>query len=397
MRNLKTIRALLFCVAVCVFCASAYSQSPILAPRVENVLIENPLGPDPVRELLPVVVDGKCGFIDRKGEIVIKPQFDRCADFHEGLAIVMVGSKTMVIDEKGRTVFEPELRPMAPYFSDGLISVCVPVGYACGSIGYLDKHGRIAIKPQFRIAFPFSEGRASVNVDEKWGFIDKAGRAVITPQFRQATSFANGLARVYMIDNGSPLRGPGWSYIDKNGKEVLDHKLRDAQTFKNGFAALKKDDGNWTVIDKTGKIVFNPQFDTDQYHVVEAPEVGDGLIRIWTKGPWPKWGYADLTGRIVIPPQFYWTENFSEGRAAVQAGSGGKFGYIDRTGAIVIKPQFDRAHKFMRGIARVEIGRYINPNPCRGGYNIICAESFIWDAEMGYIDQTGKYIWKPTK
>ena len=136
-----------------------------------------------------MVVDGKCGFIDRKGTVVINPQFDGCADFHEGLAVVKAGSKTMVIDEKGQTVFEPELNPFTSYYADGLISVCVPNGFACGPIGYLDKKGRVAIKPQFRIASQFSEGRALINVDEKWGYIDTAGRTVIAPQFVRPLPF----------------------------------------------------------------------------------------------------------------------------------------------------------------------------------------------------------------
>ena len=182
-KNMRNVKTILFCVAVFVCCGSAYTQSPTLRPRAASeVFINNPLAPDPLRELLPVVVEGKCGFIDRKGNIVIKPQFDGCADFYEGLAVVMVGSKTMVIDKKGQTVFEPELPLLTKFFSDGLISFCGSTG-PCTPRGYLDKKGRIAIKPQFQIAQPFSEGRALINVDGKWGYIDKQGRTVIAPRF----------------------------------------------------------------------------------------------------------------------------------------------------------------------------------------------------------------------
>lgn len=40
------------------------------------------------RELFPVVVDGKYGFIDRGGNIAIHLQFDRASGFSEGLAAV---------------------------------------------------------------------------------------------------------------------------------------------------------------------------------------------------------------------------------------------------------------------------------------------------------------------
>jgi WG containing repeat len=86
--------------------------------------MESHLPLDPLAELLPVVVKGKCGFIDRQGAIVVKPEFDGCANFHEGLAVVKVGPKTLVINKKGQTVFEPKLPLYARHFSDGMISVC---------------------------------------------------------------------------------------------------------------------------------------------------------------------------------------------------------------------------------------------------------------------------------
>ena len=342
-----------------------------------------------------MIVQGKCGFIDRKGKIVIKPQFDGCADFYEGLAVVMVGPKTMVINEKGQTVFEPELPLLSKFFSHGLISFCGSMG-PCTPRGYLDKKGRVAIKPQFYIAQPFSEGRAPIHVDGKWGYIDKKGRTVIAPRFLQATSFSDGLALVKTNEDRPKWHAPRWVYIDKNGRIVFDPRPHQPVTFVSGFASIKRDDGRWTIIDKTWKVLFEPQFDTDQYQVVEAAPLRDGLIRITTRGPWAKQGYADLSGKIVIRPQFNWAHDFSDGLAAVQTGVSGKFGYIDTTGVVVIKPQFDRVHKFMRGIARVEIGRNVGLGPpCP--VDMYCLHRFIWDAEIGYIDKTGAYIWKPTK
>jgi hypothetical protein len=106
-----------------------------------------------------------------------------------------------------------------------------------------------------------------------------------------------------------------------------------------------------------------------------------------------KWGYADVSGRIVIQPQFFWAHHFSEGLAIVETNDR-KYGYIDKTGTIVIKPQFDKAEDFVGGIARVEFGQFVARMPCLGE---ICVTSFIWESEMGYIDMTGKFIWKPTK
>ncbi len=43
--------------------------------------------------LLPVLQDGKWGYIDRTGKISIRPQFDDAGDFSEELARVRIGEK----------------------------------------------------------------------------------------------------------------------------------------------------------------------------------------------------------------------------------------------------------------------------------------------------------------
>ncbi len=59
------------------------------------------------------------------------------------------------------------------------------------------------IKPQFDWASNFSEGLASVRIDDKWGSIDKSGEIVIRPQFDSALEFSEGLASV-SINGVSP-------------------------------------------------------------------------------------------------------------------------------------------------------------------------------------------------
>lgn len=75
----------------------------------------------------------------------------------------------------------------------------------------------------------------------------------------------------------------------------------------------------------------------------------------FSKKGWPLWklGEIDKTGKVVINPQFDWAFNFSEGLAAVKID--GKYGYINKAGTVVIYPQFDVAENFSDGFAVVEI------------------------------------------
>ena len=98
------------------------------------------------------------------------------------------------------------------------------------------------------------------------------------------------------------------------------------------------------------------------------------------------WGFVDKYGATVIAPRFQNAQDFSQGFACVQIE--GKWGYIDPAGQVVIKPQFDFAYPFSNGLARVDLGD-CNRN------EFSFSERRTEDCRFGYIDRTGKYVWKP--
>ena len=62
------------------------------------------------------------------------------------------------------------------------------------------------------------------------------------------------------------------------------------------------------------------------------------------------------------------------------------YGFIDMTGKIVISPQFDLAEPFCGGLARVGVGRWI---PLK-------FSSQRFEGKFGYINKQGVYVWRPT-
>ena len=64
-----------------------------------------------------------------------------------------------------------------------------------------------------------------------------------------------------------------------------------------------------------------------------------------------KYGFIDKSGKVVIEPQFDWVGAFSEGLARVK--KDGKYGFIDKSGKVVIEPQFDEVRAFSEGLAKV--------------------------------------------
>ncbi len=104
-------------------------------------------------------------------------------------------------------------------------------------------------------------------------------------------------------------------------------------------------------VDKEGKYVINPQFDSQYLDSLMLTAVF--------------WGFKEL-GRA----------SFSNGLARIRIGD--SFGYIDKTGKIVINPQFANALPFYGELAWVTFGS--------GS-----------DEEMAWIDKEGKTVWREKK
>ena len=152
----------------------------------------------------------KYGFLNGTGWLV-EPQYASAKDFSEGLAAVNTGDywdgKWGYIDKSGKMVINPQYAS-AKSFSEGLAAV-----YIEDKWGYIDKTGKMVINPQYDDAEIFSTGLAAVKVGEKWGYIDKTGKMVIKPQFDGAYPFNSGRAEVRIGDWESGET----RYIDRNG------------------------------------------------------------------------------------------------------------------------------------------------------------------------------------
>jgi hypothetical protein len=347
-------------------------------------------------DLFPIIQNGKIGYIDQTGKIVISPQFDvgflnqstlNVVRFSEGLAVVKVKGKWGYIDKTGAVVIKPVYTDAWP-FSEGLAEVRVTDGRS----GYIDKSGKMIVAPISNIGSnPFSEGLAAVYVGElnegRWGFVDKTGAMAIEPRFEAAGPFSEGKAVVRI--------GPEYGAIDKEGNFAipLQKTYVYGPPFKEGFAPA------WTVapagsseskadlIDTSGKIMFDFRFRgispfSEGLAAVDVNiegEVPTGVVPNPQKPQVGKRaaGYIDIGGTLVIEPKFDFATPFSEGLAAVGIGSipSIKAGYIDKTGAVIIPPSFDLAFPFHDGLALVATGQ--RPN-----------------FKFGYVDKSGKYVWQ---
>jgi len=296
--------------------------------------------------LYPIRIDGLVGYINRKGEIAIEPQFSTGRDFSENLAAASIGGDDILSVPGLKMEFHTH-------------------NFKGEKYGYINRSGKFVINPQYDYADDFNEDAAIVVNQKKWGFIDTAGKYITQPQYTYASPFSEGLAAVQIggkLVNGV-LTGGHWGYIDKSGSMKIPAKFDDVGGFHEGIAPAAID-GKWGYINKEGAFVISPQFDWTGGFI-------EGLARIQVQGKKTvgatreyKEGFIDKTGRIVIEPQFDSTYPFSEGLAAVAVGGTigkkgyyehSKWGFIDHTGRFAINPQFDEVGSFSEGRAEVKL------------------------------------------
>lgn len=280
--------------------------------------------------------NGKYGFIDRQGKIVIEPQFASANNFSEGLAKIESG----------------------------------------GKYGYINRVGKVVIKPQFDFASNFQEELAYISIKKKYGFINKLGDIIIPTQYSSANNFSEGLAMVAFKD-GSRKRKRSkkkkWGisrkcgFIDKTGVFIIKPQFGDTHIFSEGLAAVRIGDalkGKWGFIDKRGQFIIEPTFDY-------AGRFSEGFANVAIV----KNNLKNIMGKLKFT-----TES--------------RYGFINRTGKLVIGYShfpfpLNNADIYRNGLVRIysSIKRVIKSK--RGKVQSITSA-------MGYMDKTGKIIWEPS-
>ena len=186
---------------------------------------------------LPFERNGKWGYLDRKGKIAIEAKYDAVNYFYDGLAEVIIGTgekqQSGYINKQGEVVIKPQYRYAFNFsedrivvshnllnlkvidsegkviikdisfgcnttegYSEGLLAAEEPAepGSYSSKCGFMDRDGNFVIEPTFDDVQPFSDGLAAVKLKNKWGFIDRNGKIVIEPQFYKVNP--NGLSLV---------------------------------------------------------------------------------------------------------------------------------------------------------------------------------------------------------
>ena len=127
--------------------------------------------------LAAVKLKGKWGYINTKGNLIIRPTYDEAENFYKGMAWIKKNKLWGLIDYNNKYLIEPTFEKIEDYNKDG-----------------------------------WNWNYATVVIDSKYGYIDKTGNILIQFKYDEAAEFVDGKARVMLAGK--------WFYIDKNGNKI---------------------------------------------------------------------------------------------------------------------------------------------------------------------------------
>ena len=285
--------------------------------------------------LLPYKENGKWGYKNTKGQMVIGAQYAAAQEFEGNIAFAAMDGSGLygLIDRYGNWLTSAIWSSVRP-FSGGWAAV-----EQNGYWGYIDETGKYMVEPQFREAGEYTCGRARVRTGSFWGYIDADGDLVIEAEWKTCFDFAEDVAFAQSTSGR-------WYMIDKAGTRVatLGTNL-SGETYSEGYAAVCNN-GEYFYYNNKGRSAYSKTFE-------DARAFSGGYAAVKSGG---LWGFINTRGAWAVEAQYKAAESFSNGLAAVQDPESLLWGYINSSGELKIEYRFDTAGAFSDDVAVVSMG-----------------------------------------
>ena len=300
------------------------------------------------------------GLVDLKGDIIVDNEWESPSTVaSEG--IVRIKNKDGLYElytaEKNPKKIGAEYKD-ATLFSEGLAAVINEKGF----IHYIDKSGNIKFElPDDGKGSPvqkagiFIEGLARFqNAEKLWGFINKEGKVVIKPRYDYVRNFSEGLAMVERYNKTTRETSRG--FINNQDVEVIPITERYTAflDFKEGLAGCTDRDlkNQWGYIDKEG----NKTIEISKIRQKVMPFQKDGHAAFYDGS---YWGLIDRKGNIVVNPRFDRLLSYYYNELGPYKNSSNEIGFINADRKEVIKCQYEEVLPFFANTTIVKDKYYI--------------------------------------
>ncbi len=137
----------------------------------------------------------------------------------------------------------------------------------------------------------------------------------------------------------------GFIAHDVNLKKLSDLEFSNVWYVNKEYAHALSHDKEVYTIDSVGNIKKVEGVD-------EIVIQSEGLTMVRSN---EKYGFMDVSGKVIVPCTYADAEAFSEGLAIIKNDEG-QYGFVDKTGEIILPLVYNRANSFENGIALVSKG-----------------------------------------
>ncbi len=198
-----------------------------------------------------VRLGNKWGVVDRSGRysMPLTEKFERIFPFYENYARVLIKGRYGFIDTKGNVYVSPQY-PDAGNASEGMIAVKINNKW-----GFVNTDETLKVQPYYDQVWPFVNGCAIVYGKGKYNLVNKEGRELHAP--------SDGLK---VTSTGKYLLEQSGRYglTDEWGEELLPVRYEKIREVKGGYFIVNLR-GLHGVLDRNGSIVIPITYDHIQY------------------------------------------------------------------------------------------------------------------------------------
>jgi hypothetical protein len=262
-------------------------------------------------------------WINAKGEVIQMPGsgMDDWESWHDGMMIYKTKGKWGIVDNSGTVVlkavydsisyssnkvYEAEKNGKTEYWyaaDSGLVKL------DCDSVGRL-----------------FADEILIINKNKKTGFVNIKKDIVVDPVY-------DSIDTEYLEQYGIMFVGKNKKYgcIGKTGKILLKIAYSGISGFSEDGLAIVTKNGKCGLINTKGKLVMKPAYD----YIEDSSD--NGLISVYNN---KKCGYISTKGKVVIKPAYNNISLYYEdGLAVVEKNE--KYGLVSTKGKVILKPVYD--------------------------------------------------------
>ncbi|MBQ9097499.1 MAG: WG repeat-containing protein [Clostridia bacterium] len=270
--------------------------------------------------------NNKSGFINIKTGEKIEAVYDMVYDFSEGLAAVSKDGKIGFINTKGELIVPNIYHSSGRHsFKSGLCLVTeINADGSAGTSYYIDKAGNKVIDNGYDYGMAFYENRTFVKTGEIWNLIDEKGNLITKEDFGPYTNsvpgkFSGGYA-VVVKDGLYGIINADGEYVVNPKHEFISDITGNRTVFKSG--------GKFGYMNIDGSVVISPVYES----------LGNFKFGIATYSEQGKFGVIREDGVRITPPEYKKIEILDNSCVKIYTDAKMYF-YTDRYGNKIWEPK----------------------------------------------------------